>query len=63
MTIHVDHALIIKRDQLSDGTVCFVAEDPALPGCVSYGLTPEEAAEEFDDAKKVYLRARNEAPD
>lgn len=56
MTIHLDHATVIKRDRLSDGTECFVAEDPALPGCVAYGKTAVEAAEQFEEVKQAYLR-------
>jgi predicted RNase H-like HicB family nuclease len=59
MTIHVEQSVIIRRDRLGDGTECFLAEDPALPGCVSYGFTPEEAAEQYEEAKEVYLRARS----
>jgi predicted RNase H-like HicB family nuclease len=48
---------MIRRDQLSDGTECFAAEDPALPGCVSYAGTPEEALADLPHARAVYLRA------
>ena len=60
MTVHLDHTLVITRDQLSDGTECFVASDPAFPGCVSYGRTEAEAVEDFDEAKRVWLRARGD---
>jgi len=56
MTTHVEHPIVITRDRLGDGTECFVAEDPALPGCVSYGKTPDEAMEMLEDARRAYLR-------
>jgi predicted RNase H-like HicB family nuclease len=59
MTTHLDHSTVITRDRLGNGTECFVAHDPALPGCVSYGKTPAEAAEQLEDARQVYLRARD----
>jgi predicted RNase H-like HicB family nuclease len=61
MTIHVDHPPVITRDRLSDGSECFIASDPALPGCVTYGETEAEVIELFEDAKRLYLRVRGEA--
>ena len=60
MTANVQHAAVITRDRLSDGTECFIAEDPALPGCVSYGKTPDEALEMLEDARRGYLRVMEE---
>ena len=55
MTIHLDHSVVIEADRLGDGTECFVARDPELPGCVSYGKTPAEAVEMLKDARRAYL--------
>ena len=56
MRTHVERAVVVTRDRLGDGTECFIAEDPALPGCVSYGKTREEALEMLEDARRGYLR-------
>ncbi|HET7228652.1 MAG TPA: hypothetical protein VFJ16_01485 [Longimicrobium sp.] len=61
MTIRLDHPPVITRDRMSDGTECFIASDSALPGCVTYGDTEAEVIELFEDAKRLYLRARGEA--
>lgn len=55
MTTHVERPAVITRDRLHDGTECFIAEDPALPGCVSYGKTVDEALEMLEDARRAYL--------
>jgi predicted RNase H-like HicB family nuclease len=55
----VRYRVIIDRDE--DGV--FVAEAPSLPGCVSQGLTREEAMANIKSAISGYLeslRARGE---
>lgn len=56
MTTHVERSIVITRNRLSDGTECFIAEDPSLPGCITYGKTEDEAMEMLDDARRAYLR-------
>jgi antitoxin HicB len=48
---YVKYRIIIEQDE--DGV--FVAEAPALPGCVSQGATREEALANIQDAIKGYL--------
>ena len=48
--------VIIERDE--DGM--FVAECPAIPGCVSQGKTEQEAIENIKDAIKQCLEVRAE---
>jgi antitoxin HicB len=45
------YRIIVERDE--DGV--FVAEAPALPGCVSQGATREEAVANVKDAIAGYL--------
>jgi predicted RNase H-like HicB family nuclease len=40
-----------------DGNVIFVARHPELRGCMSHGATPEEAMENLDEARALYLGA------
>ena len=47
------YRIIIEQDE--DGV--FVAECPALPGCVSQGKTREEAVENINDAIRGYLES------
>ncbi|HDM76038.1 MAG TPA: type II toxin-antitoxin system HicB family antitoxin [Deltaproteobacteria bacterium] len=47
------YRVIIEQDE--DGF--FVAECPALPGCISQGKTRDEALENIKDAIKGYLES------
>jgi predicted RNase H-like HicB family nuclease len=47
------YRIIIEQDE--DGM--FVAEAPALPGCVSQGKTRKEALDNIQDAIKGYLES------
>lgn len=48
-------ATIVVPDQLSDGSIVYVARHPELPGCMSHGSTPDEARENLADARELYL--------
>lgn len=48
----------ITLDRDEDGV--WVAECPAIPGCVSQGKTKEEAVENVKDAIALCLEVRNE---
>jgi len=39
---------------------CFIAECPSLPGCVSQGLTREEAVSNVKEAIHAYIAALEE---
>ncbi len=38
-----------------DGDVFWLAEIPDLPGCMTDGATPDEALENLEDAKRLYV--------
>jgi predicted RNase H-like HicB family nuclease len=46
---------VIMPEECTDGTACFRAEHPQLPGCMSHGLTREEAIRNLIDAKCLYI--------
>lgn len=48
----------VKRAQLTDGSMGFMAEDPDLPGCVGYGHTADEAEQRLEKARRAYLKVR-----
>ena len=48
--------VVVEQDE--DGT--FVAECPAIPGCISQGRTEQEALENIKDAIKQCLEVRAE---
>ena len=47
------YRILVEQDE--DGI--FIAECPALPGCVSQGMTRQEALENIQDAIKGYLES------
>ena len=38
-----------------DGDVFWLAEIPDLPGCMTDGATPDEAMENLEDAKRLWI--------
>jgi predicted RNase H-like HicB family nuclease len=50
--------LLVTIDRDEDGV--FVAECPAIPGCVSQGKTEEEALQNIEDAIRECLAVRAE---
>jgi predicted RNase H-like HicB family nuclease len=51
---------VISLDEDMDGNMCYRAEHPELPGCMSHGLTPLEAVKNLVDAKRLYIQTRLE---
>ena len=49
---------VVTIEQDEDGM--FIAECPAIPGCVSQGRTEQEALEDIKDAIKQCLEVRAE---
>jgi predicted RNase H-like HicB family nuclease len=45
----------IELEEATDGTYCYVAYHPELPGCMSQGDTPEEAEENLREATQMVI--------
>lgn len=52
----IDYPVVVYPDVLTDGSVCYVAEHPDLPGCVAHGDTIDEAKGLLDKARTAYKR-------
>jgi len=46
----------VVPDQTTEGSLCYVAYHPELPGCMSHGDTPEEAIKNLSEARKLYIK-------
>ena len=53
---HLDYPIVIEPLSAEDGGG-FLARAPDLPGCMSDGETPEEAAVNIQDAIAVWIEA------
>jgi predicted RNase H-like HicB family nuclease len=55
MSKNSGYAVKFAEEQLSDGTIVVEAWHPDLPGCRSHGSTRDEALENLEDARQLYL--------
>lgn len=61
MTLQVDtymrlpYAVEVVPDTTTDGALCYLASHPELPGCMAHGDTIEEALENLEDARRLYI--------
>lgn len=53
--MNLSYAVEVVPDECTDGSLCYRASHPELPGCTSHGDTPEEAVENLEDAKRLYI--------
>jgi predicted RNase H-like HicB family nuclease len=49
-----DYPIVVYPDYLTDGSACYVAEHPDLPGCVAQGDTIQEAKLLLMYARRAY---------
>lgn len=49
------YAINVVPEQCTDGSLCYRAYHPELPGCMSHGTTPEEAIDNLSEAKQLYI--------
>ena len=60
---NIDHYLAlpyrqtVTLEECSDGSPCYVARVIELPGCASHGDTPDQALENLEDAKRLYIES------
>jgi predicted RNase H-like HicB family nuclease len=53
--LRLKYLTIVIPEECTDGTFCYRAEHPQLPGCMSHGLTPDEAIRNLIEAKRLYI--------
>lgn len=51
---------IVRAEEATDGSIVYRAEIPELPGCMSHGETPEEARQNLEEAKALYIETLRE---
>jgi len=49
------YAVEVVPDATTEGDVCYLAKHPELPGCMAHGDTTDEALQNLDDARRLYL--------
>lgn len=50
------YAVQVVPDVCTDGTQCYLASYPELPGCMSHGADPEEAIRNLEGARRLYIK-------
>lgn len=53
----MSYSVIVEQDEFTDGTPCFIASHPELPGCKGQGLTVVDAQKDLDGAREDYIAA------
>ncbi len=56
--MELSYRMIVVQDEDMNGKVCYRAEHPELPGCMSHGNTPIEAVQNLVDARRLYIQTR-----
>ncbi len=46
---------VIVPEEATDGSLVYRAEIPELPGCMSHGESPEEALQNLEEARDLYI--------
>ena len=49
------YLIVVMPAECTDGTTCYRAEHPQLPGCMSHGESREEAIGNLVEAKRLYI--------
>ena len=47
----------VTLEDCTDDTRCYVTRLTELPGCESHGITPDEALDSLEDAKRLYIES------
>lgn len=50
-----DYLTVASKTVATDGSPCYLAIHPELPGCMASGDSEAEALENLDDARQLYL--------
>lgn len=54
--IKLPYSVEVTPEQTTEGTPCYLASYPDLPGCMSHGDTPDEAIANLFEAKELYIK-------
>lgn len=54
--IKMNYSLVVKPDETSENETCYLACHPELDGCMAHGETSEEAKENLNEAKYLYIK-------
>lgn len=49
------YTIVVAPEKCTDGSVCYLARHPELPGCMSHGDTPEEAISNLAEARRLVI--------
>ena len=64
--VNLPYSIEVVPGQTTDGSPCYMAYHPELPGCMSHGDNPEEAITGLIEAKALYIKTllekREEVP-
>lgn len=52
----VAYSTLVVPDKYTDGSIGYLASHPELPGCMADGSSPEEALQNLNEARELYLR-------
>lgn len=58
--MELPYSIHIVPDATTHGEFCYLAYHPELPGCMTHGKTVEEAIQELQAARELYLHTLNE---
>lgn len=53
--LNLEYDTIVMPEECTDGSLCYRAEHPQLPGCMSHGSDPEIALRNLIEAKRLYI--------
>lgn len=53
--VTLPYAISVVPERCTDGSLCYRAYHPELPGCMSHGITPDEAIENLSEARQLYI--------
>lgn len=51
----LQYLTVVIPEECTDSSLCYRAEHPQLPGCMSHGRTPDEAIRNLMEAKRLYI--------
>jgi len=58
--MNASYSIHVVPDETTDGEPCYLASHPELQGCMSHGLTVDEAITNLEAARELYLTTLGE---